>query len=237
MGEEALLDWKTKSADPNALYADYILALDELSPEAMDVVKSFPVYVGYVALARFLALYEIYKQVAELPGHVAEVGTFRGASLVFFGKLIRLFEPHNNTQAHGFDWFEGMRPESAEDNDSEAGKWIGDRERLEKLVGLQGLDDCVVVHPMDVTRGLAGFLEEHPAMRFKLVFVDCGVRDVIAASLENLWPRLVPGGILVMDHYNTEVSPTESELTERFIGDRPLRQIPFARQPTAYVVK
>jgi len=90
---------------------------------------------------------------------------------------------------------------------------------------------------MDVTKDLESFLEKHRAMRFKIVFIDCGVQDVITASLESFWPRLVPGGILMMDHYNTAVSPTESELTEQFIGNRPLRQVPFARQPTAYVVK
>ncbi len=76
----------------------------------------------------------------DLLGHIAEVGTYRGASLVFFGKLIRLFEPRSYTQAHGFGWFEGMKPIGS-DNDSEAGDWIGDLERLQKLVSHQQLDD------------------------------------------------------------------------------------------------
>ncbi len=152
--------------------------LDELAPSAEDVIKSFPVYVCYVALARHLALHELYKRVMELPGQIAEVGTYCGASLVFFGKLIRLFEPHSHTQAHGFDWFEGMKP-IGDDNDSEAGNWIGDLERLQKLVSHQQLDDCVVIHKMDVTKDLSVFLDEHRYMRFKLVFIDCGVRDVI----------------------------------------------------------
>ena len=61
-------------------------------------------------MTRYLAFNELYKKVLELPSHIAEVGTVRGASLVFFGKLIRLFEPHSDTQAHGFDWFERMKP-------------------------------------------------------------------------------------------------------------------------------
>ena len=236
MGEEGLLDWKTKSEDANAVFSDYMAHLDELAPSAEDVIKSFPVYVGYVALARHLALYELYKQVLEFPGHIAEVGTFRGASLVFFGKLIRLFEPHSYTQAHGFDSFEGMKP-IGDDNDSEAGNWIGDLERLQKLVAHQQLEDCVVIHKMDVTKDLSVFLEEHRYMRFKLVFIDCGVRDVMTESLKYLWPRLVKGGILIMDHYNTAVSPLESELVEQYIGDRPVRRVAFARQPTGYIVK
>jgi hypothetical protein len=40
-----------------------------------------------------------------------------------------------------------------------------------------------------------------------------------------------------MDHYNTAVSPLESELVEQCIGDRPVQKLAFARQPTGYVVK
>jgi hypothetical protein len=236
VGEETLLDWKTKSQDPNAVFSDYMVHLDELAPSAEDVIKSFPVYVGYVSLARYLAFYELYKKVLDLPGHIAEIGTFHGASLVFFGKLIRLFEPHNYTQAHGFDWFQGMKP-TADDNHSGAGNWVGDYERLQQLVARQQLEDCVVIHKMDVTKDLSAFLDDHRYMRFKLAFIDCGVRDVITKSLECLWPRLVKGGILVMDHYNTAVSPLESELVEQCIGDRPIQKISFSRQPTGYVVK
>jgi hypothetical protein len=236
VGEEALLDWKTKSEDPNAVFSDYMAHLGDFAPSAEDVIKSFPVYVGYVALARYLAFYELYKKVLDLPGHIAEIGTFHGASLVFFGKLIKLFEPHNYTQAHGFDWFQGMKLTS-EEMESKVGSWVGDYERLKQLVAHQQLEDCVVVHKMDVTKDLSAFLEDHPYMRFKLVFIDCGVHDVITTSLECLWPRLMTGGILMMDHYNTAVSPFESELVDRCIGDRPVQKLAFARQPTGYVVK
>ncbi len=82
MGEEGLLDWKTKSEDPNAVFSDYLASLDEMAPTAKDVISSFPVYVGYVSLARYLAFYELYKQVMDLPGHIAEIGTYRGASFL-----------------------------------------------------------------------------------------------------------------------------------------------------------
>ena len=35
----------------------------------------------------------------------------------------------------------------------------------------------------------------------------------------------------------TAVSPLESELVEQYIGDRPVRRVAFARQPTGYIVK
>jgi hypothetical protein len=228
--------WKTKAEDPNELFAEYLKELDGMAPTGREVIKNFPLYVGYVSLARFLFLYELYKKVVNLSGHIGEVGTYRGSTLAFFGKLIRLFEPHSYTQAHGFDWFQGMEP-GAHDDRGETGKWEGDYETLVKLIELQGMEDTVAVHRMDVTRELGKFFEEHDYMRFKLVFLDCGIRDVLVESLERFWPRLVPGGILVVDHYNHAVSPSESSVIERVTGGHRIHQMPFTRQPTGYIVK
>jgi hypothetical protein len=230
------LGWTTKAANPNELFARYLEELDVMAPTGREVIKNFPLYVGYVSLARFLFLYELYKKVMGLSGHIGEVGTYRGSTLSYFGKLIRLFEPHSYTQAHGFDWFLGMEP-GAEDDQREWGKWGGDYETLVRLIKLQGMDDTVVVHRMDVRSELEKFFEEHQYLRFKLVFLDCGIRDVLVKSLECFWPRLVPGGILVLDHYNHAVSPSESGVVEQVTGAHRIHQMPFARQPTGYVIK
>jgi hypothetical protein len=231
-----IYDWKSKSEDANALFASYLAELAAQKPSHEDVMKSFPVYVGYIAIARMLALYELYKQTKDLSGHIAEVGTFRGATLHFVGKLIRIFEPNSNTQAHGFDWFQGMTPGAA-DNKVETGRWQGDYERLVGLTKAQGLDDTIIVHKMDVSSALQPFLQQHDYMRFKFVFLDCGLQHVLTAALPAFWEKLVPGGVLIMDHYNHGVSPSESALVDRVTGGAAIQQVPFARQPTGYIIK
>ena len=228
--------WKSKAEDPNEVFARYLQELETMAPTGREVIKNFPVYVGHVSLSRFLFLYELYKKVVDLAGHIGEVGTYRGSTLCYFGKLIRIFEPHSYTQAHGFDWFQGMDP-GTQDNRGEEGKWEGDYETLVKLIELQGMNDTVVVHRMDVTVELEKFFEAHHYMRFKLVFLDCGISEVLKKSLECFWPRLVPGGILAIDHYNNAASPSESALIEEATGGHRIRQMPFTRQPTGYIVK
>lgn len=70
-----------------------------------------------------------------------------------------------------------------------------------------------------------------------MVFIDCAIEEVLKVSLKHFWPRLVKGGILVMDHYGLEVSPHESRLIEETIGDNYIRQFPTSRQPTGFVIK
>ena len=76
-------------------YFKYIEQLDQLHEGAKDIVFNFPLYVGTVNLARYIGMYEMYKQVVDVAGHVADVGTYRGASFVFFAKMIKLLEPYS----------------------------------------------------------------------------------------------------------------------------------------------
>lgn len=217
-------------------YFAYIDQLLTMQIPTRDLIYHFPAYVGHVNLARFLFFYDLYKQTIDLNGHIADVGTWKGASFLFMAKMIKLFEPYNPTQAYAFDWFHGMAPGEYDDQ-TQSGSYCSDYESLKKLVDLQGLSDVAIINKMDVTRELTPYFEERPWMRFKFVFVDCGIEDVLESSLANFWPRLVNGGILVLDHYNASASPTESRILDHHVGNLPILQAPFNRQPTAYVIK
>jgi hypothetical protein len=225
-----------KFAEPDALYFHYIQQLKQMQVDTQDLVFQFPVFVGQVNLARYLFFYDLYKRVMELNGHMADVGTYKGASFLFMAKMLKLFEPHNTTQVHGFDWFQGMQPGQA-DCAQQQGQYQADYDTLLRLTTLQGLSDVAVLHKMDLTQELDGFMDANPHMRFKLVFIDCGMEQVLEKTLPAFWDRLVMGGILIMDHYNCEVSPTESRLVDSVVGQNRIRQIPCNRQPTAYIVK
>lgn len=218
-------------------YFDYISKLEGLWDGPTDLIFNFNVFVGSVNMARLLAYYEMYKQVVDISGDIADVGTYRGASLMSFAKLIKIFEPYSQTRAHGFDWFKGMAP-GDDDAAENKGKYVPSKEILQRLVSLQGLDGFVELHDMDLTSAdLPAFLAERPWLRFKLIFLDCGIADVMQATLEHMYPRLVPGGILMLDHFNNAMSPQESAIVQSFTGEAVVRQIPFSRGPSAYIIK
>lgn len=218
-------------------YFDYISKLDGLWDGPKDLIYNFNVFVGSVNLARFLAYYEMYKQVVDISGDIADVGTYRGASLLTFAKFIKIFEPYSQTRAHGFDWFKGMDP-GPDDAAANEGKYVPSKQTLQRLVDLQGLDGFIELHDMDLTSpDLPAFLNERPWLRFKCIFLDCGMAKVMQSTLEHMYPRLVPGGILILDHFNNAMSPQESSIVQSFTGDAVVRQIPYSRGPSAYIVK
>lgn len=226
---------KYKNVDESYFkYIETVLEDDQIDKK--DIIYNFPVYVGQVNLARYLCFYDLYNQVSGLSGHIADIGTYKGASFLFMAKMVKLFEPYSITQVHGFDWFNGMEP-SKIDDDSIKGKYVADYDSLMNMIELQNLKDVAVLHKMDITKELEDFMIKAPHLRFKYIFIDCGISDVLEKSLEVLWPRLVPGGVLLMDHYNCKVSPSESNILEKYIGENIIEQVKFTRSPTCYVIK
>lgn len=220
----------------DAQYYEYISNLGQVCDSVETAVAQFPAYAGYVNVARCLMFYELYKKVQHLNGHIGDFGTYKGFSFIWFAKLVKLMEPYNTTTVHGFDWFQGMLGSDDDNNDFD-GKYQSDDQRLQRLLDLQGLGEIAYVHKMDLSSDLQDYLVSQKHMRFKLVFIDCGVKDVLTHTIGNIWPRIVNGGILILDHYNMSVSPTESDLVDMILDGRAVQTLPFARQPSGYIVK
>lgn len=225
-----------KFEKPDKKYFEYMDKLEEMNLPAKDLLFNFPAFAGHVNIGRYLFFYDLYKKVMELNGNMADVGTYKGASFFFFAKLLKLFEPLNTAQVYGFDWFKGMAP-GKKDIKKFENSYKADFQTLTTLMELQDLDDIAVLVNMDLTKNAKAFFKERPYLRFKLVFIDCGIEKVLEPCVPLFWERLVPGGIIIFDHYNCASSPQESRIVEKNIGNNIIRQMPFNRQPMAYVIK
>ena len=90
---------------------------------------------------------------------------------------------------------------------------------------------------MNLEKQFENYIKSNRWLRFKLVFIDCGIEKVLEKTIKIVWPRITNKGILILDHYNNSVSPMESEILEKTIGKNIIKHMPFVRQPTAYVEK
>jgi len=202
-----------------------------------DLIHHAPAFAGHMNLARFLALYEGYKMTLPFAGHIAEAGIWKATCTIFFAKLTRIFEPEALTLVHGFDWFRGAQLQGDEAKLVERGAYAASYEWVSKLVSVQGLDDVVRIHDLDLSQDLPAFFTKYPYLQFKLVFLDCGIYDVVKSCIEHFWPRLTPGGLMILDNFNHETGPGETIAVRELLPDKPIRTFGFAFQPTAYIVK
>lgn len=204
--------------------------------ENKDLVNNFPAFIGHLTLSRFIIIYEAYKMVLNVAGHIAEVGIDKGTVSIYLAKLAKIFEPNSNTLVHGFDWFKGNKP-TQEESFIEENSYKTEEEVVKKLIKEQGLENLLHVHNLDISKDLGKFFEETNHLQFKFVFIDCGIYDIVAESIKYFWERLTPGGILLLDHYSFEMAPGEMRAIRDFLPNVEFKQFPFGWMPSAYAIK
>ena len=133
----------------------------EMGYEGEDYIHYFPAFSGNLTLIRNFTLYELYKRTLGISGHLAEVGVYKGAGSLLFGKLVQIFEPDSLTMVHGYDWFYGTAAVDENPLQVQGGN-CEDEERLDRLITLQGLDNTIKIHNMNVETDLPAFFEKNP---------------------------------------------------------------------------
>ena len=217
-------------------YFKFIDRICESNISSKDLIYQFPLYVGKVNLARFITFYEVYCKVVNISGAIADIGTWKGYSLLTLAKLSMLLEPHSNTDIYGFDWFKGT--EVVDPTDEVRTVYVGDKNKLQKLIDDQGIGDRIIINDLDLKSvDLDDYFRSNQWLRFKLIFMDCGTETVLKNALPKFWDRLSPGGIMMLDHYNHSSSPYESIVVQNIIENRVVHQLPFSRSPTSFIIK
>lgn len=223
-----------------------------------EILTQFPAYVRRRDLPRFLAHYELFKMVMDLPGSILDLGVFRGASLFTWAKLLETFCPADRTRkVYGFDHFRGLDAFTDEDGGKadrtgavgpDPARWQADADHARTLVELHNDDGLIAgvervrLIEGDVLDTLPRFLAETPGLRVCLLHLDLDVHAPTRAALEQVWPLVVEGGVVVFDEYALPPWEGETRAVDDFLrgltGPTPVvRKFPFATMPGGYVVK
>ena len=245
----------TKFAHRRAPFRNALAEMQSMGFAFEDFIFHYPSFVGHMNLARFLALYESFRKTQGLAGHIAEVGVWKASGLLYFAKLLKIFESESATLVHGFDWYRGTKwgpdeltskvqrlikksttsdEETRLKSDEEAQDLYA---KIRKLIELQDLGNIIHLHNLDVTSELDRFFDQHPHIQFRIVFMDIGSYEATSACLPHFWPRLIPGGIMILDQFNHEMSPGETRAVRELLPDLAVHAFPFTNHPSAYIVK
>ena len=208
----------------------------QLGFDETDYINQFPAFVGHLTLARYLSLYEGYKMVKDVAGHIAEAGVFKASGSLLFAKLLKLHEPASMTMVHGFDWFQGAKI-TEEEKYVQEGECQVSFEQISSLIEAQGCKDILHLHNLDLTKDLPAFFEENSHLRFKLVFIDIGIYEVLRPTIEHFWRRITPGGIMIFDHYSHEFAPGEVRAIEDVLPHARVKTFEHGWMPSAYIMK
>lgn len=211
--------------------------------ELWSVIDQWPLYVGLGNLSRFVAIYEIFKKQIQIPGDIAEFGSWRGANLMFMAKLLEILDPHGSKRVHCFDNFSGLPPFSSNDGseDGKVGEYCGSLEDLRLLIDLYNLNDTISIYPGAIENTLREYLDSDKGVSFSLIYYDADLYEPASVVLELAHERLMKGGIFVFDEWNHPAWPGEGLAVREFMArhghDYISEHIAGTRQPSLIIRK
>jgi hypothetical protein len=224
--------------------------------EPLDAIKLFPVLARRQWLKRFLAHAHLFTHTLDVPGDIADLGVFRGLSLMTWANLLECLTIGDRTKiVFGFDNWAGFGALSPQDGtpvenvQKVKGGFSPEAYKLE-LENAIGIFDCDRFVPWkdrvkliegDIEVTVPEFVEMNPGVRFSLVHFDCDLYAPTKAALAAIWPRVSKGGVVIFDEYSIHDWPGETQAVDEFFATIPnppvLRKLPWTNAPAAYIVK
>lgn len=195
-----------------------------------DTTKMFEYENGFYATsteARFgklLSHYELYKRIINLPGDVIECGLFKGNSFFRFAHFRDLLESKNSRKIIGFDIF-GKFPKTEYENDkkyldnfiSGAGESSIALDEIEKIMKYKNIENYEFVKG-DINITLPKYCTENQHQKISLLHIDTDIYEPAVTILENMYERVVSGGIIIFDDYGT--FPGETKAVDDFFKNK-----------------
>jgi hypothetical protein len=181
----------------------------------------------------------------DLPGDIVEGGVFKGTGVLLWAKLIEIYNNRSNRKVIGFDTFEGFtdnnldyETKALQNNDGVDKTETTTVDLLNQVAASQGLQDRMELVAGDVVVTLKKYADDNPGFRIALLNVDFDTYVPTKAVLEELYDRVVRGGVVVFDEYAVRTWG-ESDAVDEFIKDRgiTLRSFSWTQSPTAYFIK
>lgn len=169
-------------------------------------------------LARFYALYLNLNQVLKdgVPGGLVELGVYKGNS----AGILAAFARRHGRHLFLFDTFEGFDTRDLQGIDSKHPVQFRDTS-LASVQALVGTDSVTYAK---------GFFPESASkitmpQSIAVVHIDCDLYDPMKAGLECFYPRLSPGGIMLLHDYSSGHWPGATRAIDEFFRDLPEKPI------------
>ncbi|HVX12702.1 MAG TPA: TylF/MycF/NovP-related O-methyltransferase [Pirellulales bacterium] len=173
---------------------------------------------------RYYGMYQMLRRVLErnVPGDIIECGCWRGHSSFMISKLIA--ESGQKRTFHIFDSFEGglsdrttedsglFAPQSAEAVKQQKQAFYSTEEEVRSTLA-----------PFDFYKLYPGWIPDRfpevAERSIALVNIDVDLYQPIRDSLRFFYPRLSPGGVIVVDDYGTTDWPGATKAVDEFLKE------------------
>ena len=179
----------------------------------------------------YLLLLNIARVIREkVPGDLAEIGVYQGNTARILAEAARSSGRH----LYLFDTFEGFHSQDLRGPDrTGVPGHFGDTslETVKAFVGTHGVEYIVGRFPESLT-------QLPIPQQFSIVHLDCDLHDPMLAGLTFFYPRLSPGGLLILHDYSSGHWSGGCQAIDAFMADKPERLVLMPdKSGTAIMIK
>jgi len=236
------------------IWNDIVQVIDDGDLTPQETLEDFILFLRRVNFARFVARFEVFKHTLDIPGSIVDCGVFKGHSLMLWAKLVEIYSPGDTfKKIIGFDTFSGFPKLNKKDGPviTRRDKFVGGFSAksflpiLEKVIEINQRDSMiprfqrVILQKGDVKKTIPEFVKKNSGTRISLLHLDLDLYEPTKIALENLYPLVSPGGVVLLDDYGMSEFQGESLAFDEYFGENKpkLTKFPFTPSPGAYFIK
>lgn len=182
-----------------------------------------------------IAHYELFSKIKNINGAIVKCGITEAEAFTRFAMFRKLMGNSKHQEMIAFQKsesiFESIKLEEVMQLAVKNGRCNSLQKAQQRLVE-KGLNENINYRTGPLNESIPHFIEEHPEVKIALLNIDLEDFDSTNTALEFFYPRIVAGGLLIIDNYTS--SPAEAEAVDQFLYHHKgivLQQFPLVNGP------
>jgi O-methyltransferase len=155
-----------------------------------------------------------------VPGHIVEFGCYVGTTSLYLRRLLDATKDSARRELHVYDSFAGLPPKHRADQSSVGNQFQAGALQVSKKELLLQFKKAGLRPPIVHKAWFADLQPADIPSPIGYAFLDGDFYASITDSLRLVWPRLSPGGFVVIDDYRREALPGVERAVDDFFRNK-----------------
>jgi len=153
---------------------------------------------------------------ADIKGAIVEFGCYIGTTTLFMRRLLDQTGESTRRQLHAYDSFAGLPEKSMADSSPAGLQFQGGELTVSKKQFLQEFQRAHLRPPIVHKAWFKDLASRDIPAPIAFAFLDGDFYESILTSLQLVWPRLSPGGVITVDDYESAALPGATRAVTQF---------------------
>lgn len=158
---------------------------------------------------------------ASVTGDVVEFGCYAGTTSLFISRLLTMQK--STREFHVYDSFEGLPEKRAEDQSRAGDQFRAGELAVTKKQFILNYKKAGVPLPRIHKGWFSDLTADEVPEKIAFAFLDGDYYESVMTPLKLIWPRLVPGAIIVVDDYANEALPGAAKAADEWLLTHPAK--------------